>query len=76
MSLFSKNDLLFEATEGLEEETAASSSIADPPTTFRPRYRTIQRNQSFLAPVDLERMIDQSHPVRTIWDLPLFTTFR
>jgi hypothetical protein len=32
----------------------------------RPGYRTIQRNQYFLAPVDLERMIDQSHPVRAI----------
>jgi transposase len=35
----------------------------------RPRVKTVDRSQCVLRPVDLERLIEEDHPARAIWDL-------
>jgi transposase len=41
-------------------------SVADSPA---PRFVLINRQQLLLRPVDVERLVDEEHPARSLWDL-------
>ncbi|MCC6265485.1 MAG: hypothetical protein IT169_18070, partial [Bryobacterales bacterium] len=78
MSLFSECELSFDAAESLPEAsdtpgsdasaTADASAPAGVPPVARRRFRHIARDQPMFVLVDVERMLDESHPARAIWD--------
>lgn len=68
MLLFSENDPLFEAAEPTCEPPSNASARPQPAPDAPRRFRHIERNQPGWRIVDLERMLDESHPARAIWD--------
>lgn len=68
MSLFSEMDDAFEAAEDPAAPSAKSATSPPPDPDIPRRFRAIERNQPSWRLVDLERMIDESHPARAIWD--------
>ncbi|MCC6265467.1 MAG: hypothetical protein IT169_17980 [Bryobacterales bacterium] len=77
MSLFSEGELSFDAAQSPPEAsdtpgsdasasaTVGSASAGAPPVARR-RFRHIARDQPMFALVDVERMLDESHPAREI----------
>jgi len=57
--------------EGLEERRAESSPSAPsaPPGERRLRLKAVDRQQICLRTIDPERLIEEDHPARAIWDL-------
>ncbi|MCC7342544.1 MAG: hypothetical protein IT170_15790, partial [Bryobacterales bacterium] len=72
MSLFSECELSFDAAESLPEASdtpgSDASAPAGAPPAARRRFRHIARDQPMFVLVDVERMLDESHPARAIWD--------
>lgn len=79
MSLFSECELSFDAAESLPEASdtpgsdasapaSVGSTTAGAPPVARRRFRHIARDQPMFVLVDVERMLDESHPARAIWD--------
>ena len=68
MSLFSEMDDAFEAAPHPAQPSAKSTTALPPAPDAPRRFRPIERNQPSWRLVDLERMIDESHPARAIWD--------
>jgi hypothetical protein len=66
MSLFSEMDDAFEAAEDPAAPSAKSATSPPPDPDIPRRFRGIERNQPSWRLVDLERMIDESHPARAI----------
>jgi len=54
--------------EGLEER-AAELSPAAPPLERRLRLKPVDRQQVCLRMIDPDRLVEEDHPVRAIWDL-------
>ncbi|MDZ7639239.1 MAG: hypothetical protein U5J83_13475 [Bryobacterales bacterium] len=73
MSLFSECELSFEAAQSVSEPSSepgiASPTPAKAAPSGRRRFRHIERNQPTFVLVDVERMLDEWHPARAIWDL-------
>lgn len=68
MNLLLENIPLFEDADSDSDPSPKASRKTLPDPDAPRRFRSIERNQSFLAPVDLERMLDEAHPVRAIWE--------
>ncbi len=49
------------------EAPAPSSDQASPPAAAR--YEPVERNRHVLEQVDIDQLIDQNHPARSIWNL-------
>ena len=54
--------------EGLEERPAALQ-VTGPPIPSKPRFKAIDRQQICWRVIDVERLVEENHPVRAIWDL-------
>jgi transposase len=54
--------------EGLEEQPAPLP-LTGPAIPGKPRFKAIDRQQLSWQEIDIERLIEQDHPVRAIWDL-------
>ena len=54
--------------EGLEERVPAFSPTA-PPGERKPRLKPVHRQQVCLRVIDPDRLVEEDHPVRAIWDL-------
>lgn len=67
-----KHEPLFEAAQIVPEPVpggaAAEPVLPLPGQQAPPRFRHIERNQPTWMVVDLERMLDESHPARSVWD--------
>jgi transposase len=63
-----KDGLLFR-----EEEWAEVAAVADCAMTgkeaAKPRFKPINRQQLMMRSVDVERLVDEDHPVRAIWEM-------
>jgi transposase len=68
MNLFSETDPLPEAADSHPAPSPKASTKTPPAPDAARRFRHIQRNQPTWMIVDLERMLDESHPARAIWD--------
>ncbi|MCC7340195.1 MAG: hypothetical protein IT170_03835, partial [Bryobacterales bacterium] len=72
MSLFSECELFFDAAESpplpSDIPGTGGSATAGAPPAARRRFRHIPRDQPMFVLVDVERMLDESHPARAIWD--------
>jgi transposase len=49
-------------------EKAYGRGLLTPNAERRPRVRSVNRNQMILRPVDVERLIDEDHEARAIWE--------
>lgn len=49
------------------ELPAATPPVA-PERTPAPRLKTVNRNQMIMRPVDVERLIEEDHPARAVWE--------
>src|ERR1044071_4200867 len=58
-----------EALPGLEKVPVAPLPNAGPANSARPRVRAINRSQLTWQMLDVERLIEQDHPARAIWEL-------
>jgi len=61
----SETDSMFPALEGA---MAAAPKAAVPAAAGRARIKPVDRNQLMMRPVDVERLIEEDHPARAIWD--------
>lgn len=61
-------ELLGESLEAfrIERSPAAGGVEASGPSAAK-RYRAIDRNQIMIRPVDVEKLVEEDHPVRAIW---------
>jgi transposase len=59
-------DLLREPLERLRAEGAVAATAAPDPEA-RKRFRAINRSQLMMRPVDVEKLVEGSHPARAIW---------
>ena len=73
MSLFSECELSFDAAQSVPEPSSEPGIVSPTPANAAPsgrrRFRHIERNQPTFVLVDVERMLDEAHPARAIWDL-------
>jgi transposase len=60
LSLLGQDLEAYRAKEGMEE----AASIGEEPAK---RLKAIDRNQTFLRPIDVEKLVDEDHAVRGIW---------
>src|SRR5437773_9669633 len=59
-------ELLGEGVEAFRAEAAASTQITSEEEP-RKRFKPINRNQLMIRPVDIEKSVEEDHPVRAIW---------
>ena len=60
--------VLGESKEAFRSEaTAVSAGAEGSGQTARKRYQSINRNQMMIRPVDVEKLVEEDHPVRAIW---------
>jgi transposase len=71
-----RGDLLMQENLGLlpqqlraleAEETTATPTSTVPEQKPKKRFKTIDRNQLMMRPVDVEKLLEADHPVRAIW---------
>jgi len=53
---------------GLQVTPGAAPKPSAEPTPARVRVKMVDRNQMMIRPVDVERLIDEDHPARAVWD--------
>src|SRR3974390_2771447 len=58
-----------EGLPGLQSVAVASQPEAEPVNPARPRVRAINRSQLSWQMLDVERLIEEDHPARAIWEL-------
>lgn len=59
--------LLGEQLERLRAEGSPAGTGAEMELEARKRFRAINRRQLMMRPVDVEKLVEESHPVRAIW---------
>ena len=52
-----------------EPTSARPDSVDEKPRDAQPRFKTIDRRQSFFRTVDVEALIEEDHPARAIWNV-------
>ena len=60
-------ELLGEGIEAFRAEKYPIAVEAEPPLNAPKRYQFIDRNQIIIRPVDVEKLVEEDHPVRAIW---------
>ena len=53
---------------GLEDTQAPPPKASAEAPTPRARIKPVERNQMMMRPVDVERLIEEDHPARAIWE--------
>jgi transposase len=56
------------ALPGLDSQSSRPATAPTNPKPARPRIKPVERNQMTMRPVDVERLIEEDHPARAIWD--------
>jgi transposase len=61
-------ELLGDSMEAFRAEKSPVSAAVEPASQkAAKRYRAIDRNQIMIRPVDVEKLVEEDHPVRAIW---------
>jgi hypothetical protein len=61
-------ELLGESLEAFRAEAGpVSAGVEASAQSAARRYRLINRNQIIIRPVDVEKLVEEDHPVRAIW---------
>jgi transposase len=53
---------------GMEATAALPPKLAPEPPAAQARIKPVERNQMLMRPVDVERLIEEDHSARAIWD--------
>lgn len=60
-------ELLGESLEAFRAEVLSASTESRSEQEAKKRFKAINRNQLMMRPVDVERLVEEDHPVRAIW---------